>query len=133
MFKVLARLFGDNEERGKLVDGAIKGLDAIVFTEEEKAKHNAALGEWYLKYLQATQPQNLARRLIAIMVVLLWVFLIVVGVAFYIIEFYFSGTDKISLFIFRVLTEVVMVPFSGIMAFYFLTHTLRSVGKKNDS
>lgn len=92
----------------------------MFFTAEEKSEANAKLGEWYLKYLAATQPQNLARRFIAIIVVLLWALLIVVGIAVR----WFSY--ELSDFIFEVLRDIVAEPFLIVMGFYFLAHVVRA-------
>ena len=49
----------------KAADGIYNGLDKLFLTDEEQ-------GDFWLKYLQATQPQNLARRYIALIVVGIW-------------------------------------------------------------
>jgi hypothetical protein len=121
---ILANIFGDKDIANKAVDGAIGGLDKMFFTQEEKAEANQKLSEWYLKYLEATQPQNLARRFIALIVVGLWALLIVLGVAVK----YFS--DSYANYVFEVLGEIVMNPFLMIMGFYFLTHAVRAYQKK---
>jgi hypothetical protein len=117
---ILSRIFAKPEDATKLIDGAVAGLDKMFFTKEEKAEANQKLSEWYLKYLAATDGQNVARRLIAMIVVALWAFLVLFGVA---IRWF---NDKMSDFVFEVLTEVVMTPFSIVVGFYFLTHAVRS-------
>ena len=62
---ILSRIFAKPEDASKVIDGAVKGLDAIFFTKEEKSRANQKLSDWYLKYLTATESQNLARRFIA--------------------------------------------------------------------
>jgi hypothetical protein len=120
---ILANIFGDKDVVNKTVDGAISGLDKMFFTEEERSDANAKLSEWYLKYLEATQPQNLARRFIALIVVGLWAILILVGVA---VKYFDTSYAE---FVFRVLAEIVMNPFLMIMGFYFLTHAVRAYQK----
>jgi len=120
---ILKRIFGRPEDASKIIDGATAGLDKIFFTKEERADANQKLSDWYLKYLAATEGQNLARRFIALLVVGLWVVLILFGV----VVRYFSV--DYSEFVFTVLVEVVMQPFSIIIAFYFLTHTVRTYMK----
>ena len=117
---ILKRIFARPDDATKIIDGAVSGLDKIFFTKEERADANEKLSEWYLRYLAATEGQNLARRFIAIMVVALWIALIITGVCVR----YFSV--EYSEFIFRILVEVVMQPFSIIIAFYFLTHAVRT-------
>lgn len=117
---ILSRIFAKPEDASKVIDGAVKGLDKIFFTKEEKAEANQKLSEWYLKYLAATESQNIARRFIAMVVVLLWALLTVFGV---VVRWF---NDAMSDFVFKVLTEVVMTPFSIVVGFYFLTHAVRS-------
>jgi len=124
MRKFFARLFGRPEDATKILDGAINGLDALVFTDEERSRANQKISDWYLKYLAATEGQNLARRFIALMVVGLWVCLVLLGIGAY----HFSV--EYSEFIFAVLTDVVMQPFSIIIAFYFLKHVVQEYRKK---
>jgi hypothetical protein len=92
----------------------------MFFTKEEKAEANQKLSEWYLKYLGATQPQNLARRLIAMVVVALWALLILLGVLLFRLD------PGWSAFVFSTLDNIVNAPFLMIMGFYFLTHAVRA-------
>lgn len=123
MKKILGAIFGSAKNTETIVDGAVAGMDKLFFTKEEKSDANAKLGEWYLKYLAATQPQNLARRFIALAVVVLWAVLIIAGVAAH-----FVG-EAHGAFIFNVLADVVAVPFSIIIGFYFAAHLARSWNK----
>lgn len=117
---ILASIFGSKKNTETIVDGAVSGIDKIFFTKEEKSEANQKLSDWYLKYLAATQPQNLARRLIAVIIVALWAVLVVFGV--WIRWFSYEMSD----FTFKVLVEVVMNPFLVVVGFYFLTHTVRA-------
>lgn len=121
---ILKRIFGDDKERDKIVTGAISGIDKIFFTAEERADANTKVSEWYLKYLEATQPQNLARRLIAIAVTGLWCFMLLLSVAIY------PFNDEWSRIAFTALDEIVNTPFGIIIGFYFLTHAMRSYKKE---
>lgn len=123
---ILASVFGSKKNTETIVDGAVGGLDKMFFTKEEKSEANQKLSEWYLKYLASTQPQNLARRLIALVIVGVWAFLVIAGV----VVKYFS--DSYAEYIFNVLVDVVMNPFLVVIGFYFLTHTVRAYqnGKK---
>ena len=120
---IFKRIFGTPKDVTKILDGAIAGLDALVYTEEEKSRANLKISEWYLKYLAATQGQNLARRFIALMVVGLWVLLIISGIIIRAFSVDFSD------FIFSILVDVVAVPFGIIIGFYFLAHTVREYKK----
>jgi hypothetical protein len=126
MRKIIGAIFGSQKNTETIVEGAVKGLDSMFFTKEEQAEYRQKGAEWFLEYLKATQPQNLARRLIALMVVALWSILILAGVSAW--PWYQSYAD----YIFEVLAEVVMTPFLMIMGFYFAAHVVRSFadGKK---
>ena len=128
MRRIFRAIFGAPDTTKSVVDGAIAGLDALVFTDEEKSRAAAGAAEWYLRYLAATQPQNLARRLIALVIVFLWSLLILVGVAARGIEVYFGleGEDLFSDYLFEVLAAVVMNPFLMVMGFYFAAHVMRA-------
>jgi len=120
----LKKVFAGPDAIASAMDGAKKGLDALVFTNEERAKADDGVRSFLLEYLKATQPQNLARRYIAFAIVALWCLLVLVAV----ISHAFS--PAYAEFVFETLTGVVTVPFGGIMAFYFTAHLLRSYAKK---
>ncbi len=124
---ILKRIFGSPEDATTIIKGATSGLDHMFFSKEERAEASAKLGDFYLKYLESTQGQNLARRFIAVLVTGLWVLLIVCGALLWKIDAAYSE------FIFKILADIVMVPFSIIVGFYFLTHTARAFrkGQKN--
>ena len=127
---ILNKIFGNDETTDKVLTGVGKGLDKLKFTSEEKADFNFKISEWYLKYLEASQPQNLARRYIALVIVCLWAALIVFGIIAYTFEYLFFMGDgdeaMIALFTFEVLNELVHQPLMMIMGFYFLTHVVRT-------
>jgi hypothetical protein len=66
MIKALKAIFNTPAQATKVADAVIKGADAAWFTKEEQS-------EWFLRYLEATQPQNLSRRIIAIAITAVWV------------------------------------------------------------
>ena len=123
MKKILGAIFGSSKNTETIVDGAVSGLDKMFFTKEEKSEANAKLGEWYLKYLEATQPQNLARRFIALIVVALWSLMILMGVLTWRLD------ERYSVFIFDTLRDIVNAPFMIIIGFYFAAHVVRSFNK----
>lgn len=122
----LGAVFGSSDNTKTIVDGAVAGIDKIIFTEQERSEARAQLSEWYLKYLEATQPQNLARRFIALLVVLLWCLLILVGVASYWIS------EAFSQFVFNTINTTVNTPFSIIVGFYFAAHLVRALPTKKE-
>lgn len=127
MRKLFAAIFGSSKNTETIVDGAVNGLDKMFFTDEEKSEASAKMAEWYLRYLAATEPQNLARRLIALVIVILWALLIILGVVAYWID------ETFSLFVFDVLRDIVMNPFLTVLGFYFAAHVVRAwVGGKKE-
>lgn len=98
----LSSLFGDRS----IVDKAAAAIDASILTEQEKL-------DYYLKYQEATLPQNLARRIIATIVTALFAFLVVLAVVVYPFSLLYSQ------YIFDVLSMVVMPSFVIIVSFYF--------------
>lgn len=130
MKKILGAIFGSSKNTETIVDGAVAGMDKLVFTNEERAEANDKLNAWYIEYLQATQPQNLARRLIAMMVVGLWTATVVFGMIAKTVELFLGLDDQLSTFIYDVLLNVIMNPFLMIMGFYFLKHAISSYNKK---
>ena len=126
MRKLFSAIFGSSKNTETIVSGAVAGLDKIFFTAEEKSEANAKLGEWYLRYLEATQPQNLSRRLIAIVVVVLWALLVVVAVASWWLDVAYSQ------FVFKVIEDNVNTPFAIIIGFYFAAHLAKAWQKDKD-
>ena len=72
------RVFGSDKALEAAVKGVTNGLDALVYTDEEKAQ--AASGarsearSMVVSWMQATQGQHLARRLIALSITSVWLF-----------------------------------------------------------
>lgn len=72
------KVFG-TDEAIKSTIGAVKdGLDALVYTEEEKAsdasKDRSEARSMLVGWMEATQGQNLARRLISMAITSVWLF-----------------------------------------------------------
>lgn len=70
MFSWIAGLFSSKPDRVlDTVNGVGNWIDEQQFTEEEKANQKVLLLDWKLKWINATQGMNLARRWIALMFV----------------------------------------------------------------
>jgi hypothetical protein len=88
MFGFLGKLFGTEKALESVVKSVSNGLDALVHTEEEKAEEAAAdrseARKMIVSWMQATQGQNLARRLIALSITGVWLFqyLVAQGIGF---------------------------------------------------
>lgn len=79
----LGKLFGSEKALSGIVDGVTKGLDALVYTDEEKAqdaaKSRTEARGMVIKWMAATQGQNLARRLISLSITGVWLLQYVVA------------------------------------------------------
>lgn len=77
------KLFGTEKALGAIVDGVSNGLDALVYTDEEKAADAAAdrseARKMVVAWMTATQGQNLARRLIALAITSVWLGMYLIG------------------------------------------------------
>lgn len=84
MFGFLGKLFGTDKALGSVVDSVSSGLDALVYTDEEKAADAAAdrseARKMVVQWMAATQGQNLARRLIALSITAVWLGMYLIGV-----------------------------------------------------
>jgi len=118
-------LTGGTDTAKKVVKAAINTGDALFYTDEEKARDASSYREWYLKYLEATQPQNVARRMIALIVTLMWALVIVLAL---LVKAW--GQPELADYYFKVLDQLVTTPFITIIGFYFLK---RIIPKGNDS
>ncbi len=105
-------LTGGSGAATKAVDGIYNGVDALFYTDEEKASDYVARNKLYIEYQKATMPQNVARRIIALMIVGNWLILINVSVILLLI-----GSDVVDN-----VTEIVMYMSASvtvIVSFYF--------------
>ncbi|MBV2138571.1 MAG: hypothetical protein KUF79_17325 [Candidatus Thiodiazotropha sp. (ex Ctena orbiculata)] len=115
-------LFAAPEILSKGTDAVIKAGDALVFTEEERSRANLKVLEWTLKYHEASKGSNLARRLLAIMVVGVFLFLIL-AVAF----LYVVGADLMAAKLFGLVSNTLDWPVTTIIAFYFTSGMVKEV------
>ncbi len=117
-------LFGESSSAKKTVDAVINTGDALFYTEEEKAQDSKLYRDWYLKYLEATQPQNVARRLIAIVITGLWAVLVFVGAFAQAL-----GQLETAEYIFKTLNDNVNMPFMIVIGFYFAKNIMANYKK----
>ena len=114
---ILSSLFASPQSIDKVVDAVINTGDKLFTTEEERLEFAEKKREWYLKYLESTQSQNVSRRLIAVIVTALWSLLVIAGVIAHSLN-----AVELSTFIFKTLGDNVNTPFSIIIGFYFMAH-----------
>lgn len=68
------RLLGTEKSLSRVVGAGVDALDKIWYTSEEKADHQERLGVMLIEWVKNTSGQNLARRIIALLIVAMWLF-----------------------------------------------------------
>ena len=72
MMGLLGKIFGTEAAIGKSIDLIASAGDALFYTDEEKANDKAKRAEQIdvllIKWMETTTGQNLARRLLAVMI-----------------------------------------------------------------
>ena len=78
---------GGADAAGKVLDASIKGIDALVYTDEEKAVARQKLADQWLELQKAlgeeTTVRSVTRRVLAVLVVVPFVMLILAAAAIY--------------------------------------------------
>jgi hypothetical protein len=126
MMNILSSLVGfftgGSKTSDSVIDSVKRAGDMLLFTPEEKAISNQKGLELFIKYQEATLPQNVTRRMIAIVVVMLWGFIVFLTIILALIGLLFDfGTFKSAgEYLFKFLKDVVNIPFGLIVGFYFL-------------
>ncbi len=108
----------------KNIDYVAKGIDAMVFTDEEKSNANFALVKANLK---ALSTQSVARRIIAVAVVAEYFMLLNVAIVLYL-----AGMVEQAQFIFEVIRDAVKEPTNWVLGFYFMTGIVGKWNTKKD-
>ena len=93
---LMSRIFGSEKALSATISGVTKGLDALVYTDEEKAQAAAeertAARQMVVGWMERTQGQNLARRFIALIVTGIWAIQYVAAMALDVVAIW--STDK---------------------------------------
>ena len=109
-------LFSSSETVNKTVDAVINTGDALFFTDEEKSQASQKKLDWVLKYHEASKGSNLARRLLAVMIVGTFLALVVICALLILVK----SPDRFEQ-MFNLVKDTLMQPVSIIIAFYFLS------------
>ena len=134
----LGRLFGTEKALEGVVNGVTKGLDALVYTDEERAADSAAdrseARRMVVAWMQATQGQNLARRLIALTITAVWLLQYLLAQAVSAVAIFVDGPETVQR-----LNDLVEVMRDGaaqmngavmlILAFYFAAPHMGDIAK----
>lgn len=125
MFTWLKNITSTSAIAEKAVNAIINTGDALVYTSEEQAKDSATKLQFAIEWLKQSSAQNLARRYIALLLTVYFLATISVLMFFGI----YSPNSPQTTFLQNFVSDFLLVPFNGIMAFYFMTHLLRGVKK----
>lgn len=122
LFSGITKFFTGNSTADSVIDGVKRATDMLIFTDEEKSITNQKSMELFIKYQEATLPQNVTRRMIAIVIVALWCLAVLItmllggsGIFLHI-----ETLTKTSEYYFKFMQDVINVPFGIIIGFYFL-------------
>lgn len=115
IFKSVVGFFtGGTKTADTLIEGAVKGIDTLYFSPEEKAEMSKETFQLYIEYQKATAPQNVSRRHIALGIVGVYLFLVLLMVIVY--PFLVTYSE----FIFKILSEILHWPVVTIISFFYL-------------
>jgi hypothetical protein len=94
------KLFGSEKALSGIVDGVTNGLDKLVYTDEEKADSAAAdrseARKMVVGWMQATQGQNLSRRLIALSITGVWLGMYLISVLCAMIAVFVNNSGTVT-------------------------------------
>jgi hypothetical protein len=80
---ILGQLFGSEKVMDAAIGGITKGFDALVYTDEEKAgdaaKERSEARSMIVDWIKNSQGQNIARRLIALIITIVWLLMYIVS------------------------------------------------------
>ncbi len=120
MINLIGKLFGSQ----KVIDAGISGFDKAIYSAEEKA-------DYHLKFLAAYEPFKLAQRLLALLVISMYLFIFLIGSLFMLYggivdnETYVSvSKDLLSLN-----NDTLSWAAITILAFYFAGGTVNSISQ----
>lgn len=135
MFGFFGKLFGSDKALASVVDNVAAGLDALVYTDEEQAQDRAkAVTEartMVVGWMAATQGQNLARRLIALAVVVQWLLMINVAMVAEMAAIWADDAARavaVGDVAFRY-ADLMVSPVMLVMAFYFAAPHMGDIAK----
>jgi len=83
MFQIFAKLFGSDT----VINKSVSGIDALVFTDQEKSTHKIELLKLY-------EPFKLAQRLLALLYSLVFLFVFLIAVAIWIVGAFSSNLEQ---------------------------------------
>jgi hypothetical protein len=117
---------GGTKAAEKVIDAGVNGIDALFFTEEEKAEYNKKLQDLHLEMIKITAnestAQSISRRMICLPVVYSWLAMIFLNVGTSIAGHDFPAIGEAI--------EAMAYPALAAIGFYVGKHMIDSRGKK---
>ena len=94
------RIFGSDKVIEGAVNGITKGFDALVYTDEENAgdaaKERSEARGMLVEWVKNSQGQNVARRLLAIVITSVWLLMYLVSTSLDVFVIWASDPEKIN-------------------------------------
>ena len=91
------KLFGSDKALDSVVKSAASGIDALIYTDQEKAEaaaeQRSEARQMVVAWMQATQGQNLARRLIALCITAVWLSMYLLAALASALAVWLSGSE----------------------------------------
>jgi hypothetical protein len=95
---LLGKMFGTDKAVTSVVDNLSNGIDKLVYTAEEKAEDISAdrseARKMFIEWMRTTSGQNLARRIIALIVTGVWVLQYLIAMALSLISVWVTDPKK---------------------------------------
>lgn len=114
---------------GKAVDGIRDGLDALVFTDEEKTRATKTTFDQIIEFnrimVDQGSVQAVTRRLLAVSIVAYYILLTTLAVILHLV-----GCINDAEYIFRVI-DLYSWAFTSVIVIYFGPHQLQKITKRN--
>jgi hypothetical protein len=129
----VGKIFGTDKAITSVIDNVSKGLDALVYTDEEKAedaaKDRSDARGMVIKWMESTQGQNLARRLIALCIVVVWLLQYLCGMILSVVGIWMNNPEKIlaSAEVIGIFAERMNGAVMLILGFYFAAPYMGSI------
>lgn len=117
---IFKRIFSGPDAVAESIKTVKAGVDALYFSQEEKAAMHQKLVALFVEFQRATSGQNLARRLIALQFTTVWTLLALVC-AFMLFTDHAKSGEMLHF-----LMTVVNPPVLLILGFYYWTHKVRA-------
>ena len=132
---LLGKVFGSDKAVSSMISNVSNGIDALVYTDEEKAsdaKQERSEGrKMIVEWMKSTQGQNLARRLIALSVTGIWLLQYVIAIVMNVIAVWVDNPEqwKESAKIINESAQSMNAAMMLILAFYFAAPHMGEIAK----